>query len=400
MKSLDGLRRLAAVAGFVSLAGLAASGFSLMTAYVPSEREAFDSVLYLRRQGGAGALSRALHYWLASAAIVSSVLYLLCAFLQDAARRERLAWWGASGLLLLSVAACFTGYLLPMDQAAYWGTLVRLGIVETIPLAGSLAADVLRGGSSFNAATLTRFHALHVFLLPLLALLLCVPLARAAALALADPAARRRLALTALGLLLGAYALAGMLGAPLEPRAARADSEYVARPEWYFLWLFQLGAYVEAAPWLRSALLPALALGFLAGAPLLPPLAERRRVAIALGAGLAVAGLSGLSLHADRALPPRPSYEAALATRADAVWREECVSCHGRGGRGDGGQAKSDGLEMPDFTDAEFWSKASDATMEETIRNGKGKDMPAFGKKLAADEIGALVSLVRQRFAR
>jgi mono/diheme cytochrome c family protein len=174
----------------------------------------------------------------------------------------------------------------------------------------------------------------------------------------------------------------------------------VARPEWYFLWLFQLGTYVEAAPWLRSAVLPSLVLGFLAGAPLLPPLSERRRVAIALCAGLAFAGLTGLSLHADRRLPPKPGYEAALATRADALWRQECVSCHGRGGRGDGGQAKSDGLEMPDFTSAEFWSKASDATMEETIRNGKGREMPAFGKKLTAEEIGALASLVRRRFAR
>lgn len=400
MSRLDGLRRLAAVAGFVSLAGLAASGFSLMTSYVPSEREAFDSVLYLRRQGGVAALSRALHHWLASAAIVSGALYLVCAFLHGAARRERLAWWGASGLLLLSVAACFTGYLLPMDQAAYWGTQVRLGIVETIPLVGGFAADVLRGGSGFNATTLTRFHALHVFLLPLTMLALCAPLSFAAAKALADSASRRRYALLALGLLLAAYMLAGVLGAPLEPRAARADSDYVARPEWYFLWLFQLGSYVEQAPWLRSALLPALMLGFLAAAPLLPPLAERRRVALALCAGLAVAGLSGLSLHADRAVPPRPSYETALASRADAVWREECVSCHGRGGRGDGGQAKSDGLEMPDFTSAEFWTKASDATMEDAIRNGKGREMPAFGKKLTADEIGALVSLVRQRFAR
>jgi len=400
MSRLDGLRRLLAVAGFVSLAALAASGFSLMTAYVPSEREAFDSVLYLRRQGGVAALARALHYWLASAAIVSAAAYLLCAFLQDAARRERLAWWGVSGLLLLSVAACFTGYLLPMDQGAYWGTQVRLGIVETIPLAGGLLADVLRGGSSFNATTLTRFHALHVFLLPLLTLALCVPLARAAAPGLAEPAARRRLALLALGLLLAAYALAAFAGAPLEPRASRADTEYVARPEWYFLWLFQLGTYVETAPWLRSALLPALVLGFLAGAPLLPAWPEARRVASALCAGLALAGLSGLSLHADRALPPRPSYEAALATRADAVWREECVSCHGRAGRGDGGQAKSDGLEMPDFTSAEFWSKASDATMEDAIRNGKGKQMPAFGKKLTAEEIGAMAGLVRRRFAR
>jgi mono/diheme cytochrome c family protein len=203
------------------------------------------------------------------------------------------------------------------------------------------------------------------------------------------------LALFVVGL---AYLYAAFVPARLEPRAAPGDVDYVPRPEWYFLWLFQFGKYVESQPWLRSLVLPALIGGILAGAPYLYPAEPRRRAAAAALGVLCLTGLTGLARYDDRALPNKPSYEEALAARAAYLYGEECSSCHGKAGKGDGSQARSFGLKPPDFTAAGFWRDRSDATMRESIRSGKGDDMPAFQKKMSAEEIDALIALVKLRF--
>ena len=160
------------------------------------------------------------------------------------------------------IGFCFTGYVLPMDQAAYWGTSVRLGIVETVPVVGGMKADMLRGGSTFGAATLPRFYALHVAALPLILVILVLVGFKDAL----DRAARAygpRL-IQASGLItIAAFVIAANVQAPLEPKAAAADTEYVPRPEWYFLWLFQFGKYVHGFQWVESALLPAIGIGTL-----------------------------------------------------------------------------------------------------------------------------------------
>lgn len=399
MRPLHGLRQLAAVSALVFLLLLTFSGWALMAAYVPSDTEAFDSVRYLRARGGVLAFARDLHAHLASALVVAGALYLLATYLAGAAPRQPRAWWAALLAFLLTLFACFTGFLLPMDQNAYWGTVVRLGIVETIPLAGGLAADLLRGGAALNASTLTRFYALHAGVVPALLLAPLALLGLEAARALrGGPARARRLVALALVVMLAAYAVAALLPARLEPRAAPGDTEYVPRPEWYFLWLFQLGKSVEGMPWLRSLVLPLLLLGALAAAPLATRQSLRARGLVAAGALLAFSGLTGLARWDDRALPAKPSYEQALAQRAGFLFKEECSICHGAGGKGDGSQARSFGLKTPDFTSAEFWKDAADDTMREAVRNGKGEDMPAFAKKLSAEDIDALLALVRTRF--
>jgi mono/diheme cytochrome c family protein len=398
VKALDPLRELAAVASVVFLLLLVLSGWALMTGYVPSEREAFDSVLYLRQQGAVGPFLRSLHHWLASGLVASGAAFFLLSVALAAPAREAATWWAALLAYALIAGSCFTGFLLPMDQNALWGTIVRLGIIETIPAVGGLQADFLRGGPALNASTLTRFYALHAAILPALLLAPLGVLAFQARGLLAAPANARRVVVQAALVLATAYLACGLLSAPLEPRASLADTDYVPGPEWYFLWLFQLGKYVESMPWVRSLVLPAIGIGALVSLPWWPPLAERTRVALVTGAALAWAALTGLALFEDRFLPPRPSYEQALAARADGIYREECRSCHGAGGRGDGSQARTFGLHVPDFTSADFWAKATDDRMRTTIRNGKGKDMPAFGRKLSAEEIDALVALTVERY--
>lgn len=399
MRLLGVLRDLCAVTALAFLALLLLSGFGLMASYVPSEREAFDSVLYLRKQGGVLALLRDLHAHLASGLVVAGALYLAAVYVRgDALSRPR-GWWAALALFGLVLFACFTGFLLPMDQEAYWGTIVRLGIIETIPLVGGPVADLLRGGASVNAATLTRFYALHAAVLPWLMLVPLSLLGRWAVAALgADSTRARRLLRLGLIVVVAAYSLATFWPARLEPRAAPGDTEYVPRPEWYFLWLFQLGKYAEGLPWLRSLVLPAVLAGGLAAVPFASRQTPRSRALLAGAALLAFLGLGGLARFEDRSLPPKPTYEQALAVRAEHLYKEECASCHGTGGKGDGSQARTFALKTPDFTNAEFWKDATEDTMRDAVRNGKGEDMPAFGKKLGLEDVDALLQLVRTRF--
>src|SRR5262245_50413913 len=288
MRLLAALRELLGVAALASLLLLLASGLSLMAAYVPSQNEAFASVLYLRRQAGVLALLRDVHAHVATIVVASGGLYLLVTWLAGAPPRERRAWWASAAAFLLVLFACFTGFLLPMDQDAYWGSVVRLGIVETVPVVGGPLADLLRGGPGWNASTLTRFYALHAGLVPWLLLaplsLLGWELARSG-----TPETTRRGLSLALVVVAAVYVFAAAVPARLEPEASPGDAEYVPRPEWYFLWLFQLGKYVEGLPWLRSMLVPAAILAALLAAPLRTTSLQVRGAVC----GLAVLGFLG-----------------------------------------------------------------------------------------------------------
>jgi ubiquinol-cytochrome c reductase cytochrome b subunit len=398
VRGIERLRELAAVASLTFLALLVLSGWALMASYVPSEREAFDSVLHIRQQGAIGPFVRNVHFWLASGLVTSGALYLGLAIVSGAPARQPLAWWASLVGFLLVLGLCFTGYLLPMDQNALWGTTVRLGIIETIPLLGGLKADLLRGGPTLNAATLTRFYALHTAVLPAALLAALGALAVAARDWLSAAANARRSLLTAAAVLALSYLLCALLPAPLEPRGSAADAEYVPRPEWYFLWLFQVGKYVEALPWIRSLLLPVAGLSALLAMPLWTAPSPTARLTLVALAALAWGGLTGLALWEDRGLPLKPTHEQALALRAEGIYREECQSCHGASGKGDGSQARSFGLEVPDMTRAAFWSRTSEDRMRGIIRTGKGKDMPAFGRKLQPEEIDAMVALMVERY--
>lgn len=397
--SPDWIGRLHGASGLCALvfAGLLmGSGIGLAMTYVPSQAEAFDSMLYLRQHGGLGAVLRALHYQLASGAVVATFVMVISG-VWGSAHRER-PWEFRLGVLalLLMIAFCFTGYLLPMDQPAYWGTSVRLGIVETVPLVGEMQADMLRGGSTFGAATLPRFYALHVAALPLL-LVLLVLLGFKDAL---DRAARvhgPRL-IAACGLIaLAAWVLAATIQAPLEPRAAAADTEYVPRPEWYFLWLFQFGKYVHGFQWVESALLPALGIGTLM---LLPELRvserSRRRGVSALLA--VMAGLSALALYEDRALPRKPQYEEGLVQKAARDYQRECANCHGAAGKGDGPDVAKLDARPKNFTRRDFWDDGTMASMIEVVTKGEPPDMPAFGGRLSAEEILAIARHIEANF--
>ncbi len=85
---------------------------------------------------------------------------------------REVTWITGVGLLLITFAFGFTGYLLPWDQRAYWATVVGSRIGEVPPLIGGFIGDLMLGGEEISGLTLSRFFGAHVWVLPSLLILL------------------------------------------------------------------------------------------------------------------------------------------------------------------------------------------------------------------------------------
>jgi cytochrome b6 len=115
-----------------------------------------------------GWLIRSIHVWCANFFIAAAGIHFLSVLLSKAYRKPRELTW-VSGLLLLSAALAFgfSGYLLPWNELSYYATLVGTRIPDVIPGLGEYLVYFLRGGQQVTGATLTRFFAVHVTILPL-----------------------------------------------------------------------------------------------------------------------------------------------------------------------------------------------------------------------------------------
>ncbi len=154
---------------FMLFLTLLMTGMLLSFYYVPSETEAFNSILRLSREVRLGLLIRGMHKWSANLLILFIVLHTLRVFLHKAYRPPRELNWVAGTLtVVLALASGFTGYLLPWDQKAYWATVVGTNMAATVPFVGEHILYLVRGGSEVTGITLVRFYSLHVIWLPLL----------------------------------------------------------------------------------------------------------------------------------------------------------------------------------------------------------------------------------------
>ena len=134
--------------------------------YSPHPDAAYESVRYLDHQVLMGRLVHGIHHYGASAVVIVVFLHLLRTYFHGAYKPPReLVWLLGIGLFGLILAFGFTGYLLPWDQKAYFGTQVGTQIPASIPVVGPAIQQVLRSGEDVNALTLTRFYAIHVLLL-------------------------------------------------------------------------------------------------------------------------------------------------------------------------------------------------------------------------------------------
>jgi quinol-cytochrome oxidoreductase complex cytochrome b subunit len=144
-----------------------ATGVLLLFYYRPSANEAFESVQFLMAEVEFGWLVRSIHAWAANLMILTVFIHLFSVLLLKAYRPPReMTWISGVALLGLSITFGFTGYLLPWNELAYFATRVGTEIVGVVPFVGSFFLSVLRGGTDVTGATLTRFYAIHVALLP------------------------------------------------------------------------------------------------------------------------------------------------------------------------------------------------------------------------------------------
>lgn len=243
--------------------------------YAPTPGEAYNSVRYIMTELTAGPLIRGLHHWGASIMLIIVVLHMTQVFIYGAYKKPREATWMVGVvLLLITLAFGLTGYLLPWDNRAYFGTVVTTHIMAQAPIAGPYLLRLLGAtGDSVGNVTFSRFFALHTILLPPLTIIIIavhIYLVRKHGVAAApdDTAPKRKffpeqVFKDTVGVAIGfiiLFVMAIVAKVPLERLADPTDTQYIPRPEWYFLFLFQtLKFFTGPLEMVGSVVLPGLA---------------------------------------------------------------------------------------------------------------------------------------------
>ena len=146
---------------------LSITGILLMFYYVPSVERAYSYILILQTEVPFGQLLRNLHRWGAHLMVIAVVLHMARVFYTGAYKPPReFNWVVGVVLLLLTLAASFTGYLLPWDQLAYWAITVGTSVASYAPGLGDIMKFILLGGQEVGQESLTRFYGLHVMIVP------------------------------------------------------------------------------------------------------------------------------------------------------------------------------------------------------------------------------------------
>lgn len=271
----------------------AVTGILLSLNFAPVAGESYNSLRYIILEVTGGRLMRQLHHWGASVMIVVVVLHMVQVLIWGAYKKPREATWIVGVvLLLLTLAYGLTGYLLPWDNRAYWGTVVTTQIAGSAPLAGAYMQQLMGvQDGAIGALTFARFYSVHVLILPpatMALILLHVYLVRRHGVAPqpGDESRPRKkfypaqvfkdtVAIFAVFMIL--FLLANFLRVPLERMADPTDTSYIPRPEWYFLFLFQTLKFFEGPLELVGTMvLPGLAIGALFLLPFLDRGAIRR----------------------------------------------------------------------------------------------------------------------------
>lgn len=160
------------VIALLLLANQLITGIWLAMSYVPSAKEAFDSVQYIMRDVHYGWLIRYLHTTGASALFIVLYLHVLKSLLYGSYQKPReLVWIFGMTLYFVIMVEAFLGYLLPWGQMSYWGAQVITSLFGSIPVIGDDIQEWVRGDYFVSGVTLTRFYALHVIAFPLLLVL-------------------------------------------------------------------------------------------------------------------------------------------------------------------------------------------------------------------------------------
>ncbi len=336
------------------------TGILLAFNYAPTPGDAYNSLRYIITEVTGGKLIHGLHHWGASMMISVVVLHMVQVFLYGSYKKPRETTWMAGvALLLLTLAYGLTGYLLPWDNRAYWGTVVTTQIASQAPLLGHYLSRLLGGETVIGVVTFARFYGMHVLLLPpvtTLLIVLHVYLVRKHGVAPApgdevlppkkfypEQVFKDTVAVFIAFVVL--FTMAVVVHIPLERIADPTDTTYIPRPEWYFLFLFQsLKLFEGPLEVFGSVILPGLAILTLVLVPFIDRSkmvkVSKRTVAMAVTCLVAI-GWSGLTVAAI-VTTPKPAVEA-IDFSGPTDWmelspeelagigyfrKENCVSCH------------------------------------------------------------------------
>ena len=230
------------------------TGVFLWMGYSASSGDAWESVNYIQNEMSGGWLLRGIHHWTAQFMPVLLLLHLMQVVIDGAYKAPReVNYWCGVLLLLLVLALSLTGYLLPWDQKGFWATKVATNLINLVPFIGPEMQKLVIGGTEYGHHTLTRFFALHAGVLPGLLVLLIVGhiyLFRRHGITPAEPKRKRDayfwpdqvfkdvvacLAVMMVVMVVVFSAHGAHLGSPADP----SEPFSAARPDWYFLFLFQ-----------------------------------------------------------------------------------------------------------------------------------------------------------------
>jgi ubiquinol-cytochrome c reductase cytochrome b subunit len=143
------------------------TGILLALIYVPSAGEAWSSLQTLNHNVPLGWYIRALHGWGSNFMVAIVLIHMVQVFLFGAYKYPReLTWIVGVFLLLVTLGMAFTGQVLRFDQDAYWGLGIGASIASRVPILGPSIVHLMLGGPIIAGATLSRFFALHVFVVP------------------------------------------------------------------------------------------------------------------------------------------------------------------------------------------------------------------------------------------
>ena len=410
------------------------TGILLALVYAPSAGHAWDSLNVLNHQIALGWYIRGLHNWGSNFMIAIVFIHMTQVFLFGSYKFPReLTWIVGVFLLLLTLGMAFTGQVLRFDQDAYWGLGIGASILSRVPLIGGSLVHLMLGGPIIAGATLSRFFDLHVFVIPGLLVLLALlhvwmvlklginewpmpgrlvrrstyvqeynRLSHEDGIPFVPGAFWKDVAFS--GAMIAAVAICAFLIGPKGPTGMPDPSiiRTVPKPDWEFLWIYSILAYLP----------PAMETGFMLAAPLLAIAAlialpfvagegekswHRRPVAVLTVSFIAISW--GVLTQLGTTTPWSPHMDAwsgdpiapvhlrndtPLEREGAVVFQDkQCRNCHSIGGSG--------GQRGPALDD--IATRMTPDEMRFKVVSGGG-NMPAYGQSLSPPEIEALVSFL------